>query len=994
MITIFLFLHKPFLGKFGFSRVQNEEKSQNYKFNKILLALIIASWILTGIMLSVSILQIPLRDPAFPHYPDKFSLGILWSFSVLLICILVTSIINRTLPNEKRIEKSVLKSATYGGAIIAFGIWFIQLVIFEVYLHKGFGFEIIMQDIRVLTIVVSGLYITFFFNLLKGKLLPEASEKSTKRVEDLLDSEIMKLNGTNHTNETEILLEDQSDSGKEKVIRYPQGISLKAYVYIQRKFYNTQSLDDNTLSNSKFNTTSNKIIAILIIACPIILISILRMLNTVLVNVIFLSGLYSLLMIIGVMALILLLNKINPFDNRELKILFISIPIIAIFLVSVFYGQYIIMLIVLTFNIPLLEVFYLSLWSAFFMVLGDISITYLVNKINPSDRQTSKILLQQSAIFGGLITFLIWLIPIFVIYLYVFILIDNIIILNITYITVLSLALFTVGSRVLWWYATSIKMWDAAMKSAPYIKKKAAKVNLIWLIVNIPVRIILFIFIANMGIYFSESLSTFWADDVWPTEYELLMPILINEFIIAVINIIIGVFLVLKIYKRKLGESFKFLILSYIVLYLAAIFLNLVLGLFQSLIISYHYSLTDLRIPLLLAVGIYMISILGSLRIRLDPDTSEKAGDRFRAALKPYEDRYETFEEKERAILDVQNLTTYFYTEEGVVKAVEGVSFKIYEGETLGLVGETGCGKSVTALSILRLVRPPGKIKSGKVFFEGEDLHQKTEQEFLKYRGNRITMIFQDPLNSLNPVYKIGDQIAEVYRLHMEDELLIEAVKRNTSIYDIARKWSRKLLKDLNIPTPRIIFDRYPHELSGGMRQRVQIAMGLACSPKLLIADEPTTALDVTIQNQILQLMKDLKKKYNTSILFITHDLGIISKMCDRVAVMYSGFIVEYGDINKLFRTPYHPYTRGLIASVPVVGKKREVLEVIPGMVPNLIYPPSGCRFHPRCQYCFEPCDSKIPKSIEVEPNYLVACHLFDPEHKDLAETSIRKAES
>lgn len=928
MITIFLVLHKPFLGKFGFNRLSEEEKSQNYKFNKLLLALIIASWILAGIMLSVSILHIPLRDSAFPSYPGKFSLGILWSFAVAFICIIGTSIINRTLPVEKRIKKLVLKSAMYGGAIIAFGIWFIQLVIFEVYLHKGFGFEIIMQDIRVLTIVVSGLYITFFFNLLKGKLLPEASEKSAKRVEDLLDSEIMKLNGTNHTDETEIILEEQDDSGKEKVIRYPQGISLKIYIHFIRKYYNIQSLEESTLSESKFNDRINKIINILVL--PVII---------------------ALIYVLPSMTIILSSSK-------------------------------------------LMGVISLSFLSASLTVVADLFLTFQFSKINPVSKRPPKILLQQSAVIGGFLTFWIWLVPFFGIYFYIFILIDSIIILNIMYIVILSVALFTVGSRILWWYATSIKMWDAAMKSAPYIKKKAAKVNLIWLIVNIPVRIILFIFIANMGIYFSDSLSTFWADDVWPTEYELLMPILINELIIAVINIIIGVFLVLKIYKRKLGESFKFLILSYIVLYLATIFLNLVLGLFQSLIISYHYSLTDPRIPLLVAAGIYIISILGSLKLKLEVDTSEMVGDRFRAALKPYEDRFQTFEEKERAILDVQNLTTYFYTEEGVVKAVEGVSFKIYEGETLGLVGETGCGKSVTALSILRLVRPPGEIKRGKVFFEGENLHQLTEQEFLQYRGNRITMIFQDPLNSLNPVYKIGDQIAEVYRLHMEDELLIEAVKRNTSIYEIARKWSRKLLKDLNIPTPRIIFDRYPHELSGGMRQRVQIAMGLACSPKLLIADEPTTALDVTIQNQILQLMKDLKKKYNTSILFITHDLGIISKMCDRVAVMYSGFIVEYGDINKLFRTPYHPYTRGLIASVPVVGKKREVLDVIPGMVPNLIYPPSGCRFHPRCQYCFEPCDSKIPKSIEVESNYFVACHLFDPEYKELAEVSIRKTES
>ncbi|MFW9783608.1 MAG: ABC transporter ATP-binding protein, partial [Candidatus Heimdallarchaeota archaeon] len=461
-------------------------------------------------------------------------------------------------------------------------------------------------------------------------------------------------------------------------------------------------------------------------------------------------------------------------------------------------------------------------------------------------------------------------------------------------------------------------------------------------------------------------------------------------------NIIIGIFLVLRIYKRKFGESLKFMLLSYVVIYLISLGVNLLLGLFQSLILSYNFSLTDPRIPLIVACGIYSISILGSLRIKMITDTAEEVSDRFRAAVKPYEEDLiqGPLIDRREPILDVQDLTTYFYTEEGIVKAVEGVSFKIYEGETLGLVGETGCGKSVTALSILKLVRPPGEIKRGKVSFEGVDLHKKSDEEFLKYRGNRITMIFQDPLNSLNPVYKIGDQIAEVYRLHMENELLIEAVKSKTSIYDIARKWSRKILKDLNIPTPRVIFDRYPHELSGGMRQRVQIAMGLACSPKLLIADEPTTALDVTIQNQILKLMKELRKKYNTSILFITHDLGIISKMCDRVAVMYSGFIVEYGDIEKLFETPYHPYTRGLISSVPVVGKKREWLDVIPGMVPNLIYPPSGCRFHPRCQYCFEPCDIHIPKSIEIEPEYFVACHLFDPEYTDLAEISIQKAES
>ena len=330
-----------------------------------------------------------------------------------------------------------------------------------------------------------------------------------------------------------------------------------------------------------------------------------------------------------------------------------------------------------------------------------------------------------------------------------------------------------------------------------------------------------------------------------------------------------------------------------------------------------------------------------------------------------------------------------------MVRAVEGVSFKIFKGETLGLVGETGCGKSVTALSILQLVRPPGKIENGKVIFNGEDLLKKTKSEMLKYRGKDITMIFQDPLNSINPVFKIGEQISEVFLLHLEDELLVEALKsENKSVYSLAREWSEQLLKDLNIPAPEAIFDRYPHELSGGMRQRVQIAMALACGPDLLIADEPTTALDVTIQNQILKLMEELKVKYDTSILYITHDLGIISKMCDRVAVMYSGYIVEYGDIKRLFSIPYHPYTKGLIASIPIVGKKRETLQIIPGTVPNLIYPPSGCRFHPRCEYCFEPCESKRPNSIEVEQNYYVACHLYDPQYKELAEISIKKVEN
>ncbi len=420
-----------------------------------------------------------------------------------------------------------------------------------------------------------------------------------------------------------------------------------------------------------------------------------------------------------------------------------------------------------------------------------------------------------------------------------------------------------------------------------------------------------------------------------------------------------------------------------------------IVELYLRRLFSITLYIQDIRILILVVNSVYIAVFFITLKKIFKPLSAERSELKLQKAFEIYEKKQgeEIKVVGNQILLDVQDLTTYFYTEEGIVKAVEGVSFKIHEGETLGLVGETGCGKSVTALSILQLVRPPGKIEEGKVIFRGEDLFQKSISKVLKYRGKDITMIFQDPLNSLNPVFKIGSQITEVYLLHMENELLVESSKQNTSIFAVAREWGEKLLRDLNIPFPNLVFDLYPHELSGGMRQRVQIAMGLACKPKLLIADEPTTALDVTIQNQILKLMKDLKSKFNTSILFITHDLGIISKMCDRVAVMYSGFIVENGNIQKLFIKPYHPYTRSLIGSVPVVGKKKRRLEVIGGTVPNLIYPPSGCRFHPRCKYCFEPCDSKIVKSIEVEPDYFVACHLYDPEYKELSEISIKKAE-
>ncbi|MHA1728325.1 MAG: ABC transporter ATP-binding protein [Promethearchaeota archaeon] len=411
--------------------------------------------------------------------------------------------------------------------------------------------------------------------------------------------------------------------------------------------------------------------------------------------------------------------------------------------------------------------------------------------------------------------------------------------------------------------------------------------------------------------------------------------------------------------------------------------------------IDLPYFPQDLRLNIIITCVIFTVSFILTYKLKILPQAEKESQKNFLEALKKHETTKIDSEKinKKKILLDVKNLKTYFYTEEGIVRAVEGVSFKIFQGQVLGLVGETGCGKSVTALSIMQLIQEPGRIEGGQIFFLEEDLLQKSKTEILEYRGSKITMTFQDPLNSVNPVFKVGQQISEVFLLHKYDELLIEAAKTpGESIYGIARKWSIDLLKEVEIPDPESIFDRYPHELSGGMRQRILIAMGLACSPQLLIADEPTTALDVTIQNQILKLFKDLRKKYNTSMLFITHDLGIISKMCDVVAVMYSGFVVEYGDIKKLFITPYHPYTKGLISSIPTVGKKQKRLDVIQGMVPNLIYPPSGCRFHPRCDFCFEPCDKIVPELIEVEQDYYVACHLFDPKYSELSEKSIQKS--
>jgi len=322
-----------------------------------------------------------------------------------------------------------------------------------------------------------------------------------------------------------------------------------------------------------------------------------------------------------------------------------------------------------------------------------------------------------------------------------------------------------------------------------------------------------------------------------------------------------------------------------------------------------------------------------------------------------------------KPLLEVKGLKTYFYTEDGVVRAVDGVNFEVYPGEVLGLVGESGCGKSVTSLSIMRLISKPGRIDEGQILLDGEDLLKLPEEEMIKVRGNRISMIFQQPQTALNPVFKVGDQLAEVLDVHQ----------------DLGKEagWKRAiaLLKMVGVPDPERRVEAYPHELSGGMAQRVMIAMALACVPELLIADEPTTALDVTIQAQILDLMRDLRREMGTSVILITHDLGVVAEMAERVAVMYAGEIVEQTDVNSLFDQPLHPYTQGLIGSIPILGEIKEKLDVIPGSVPNLVSLPPGCRFAPRCQARFKYnctiCAEVKPELEEVKPGHSVRCWLY-----------------
>ena len=366
-------------------------------------------------------------------------------------------------------------------------------------------------------------------------------------------------------------------------------------------------------------------------------------------------------------------------------------------------------------------------------------------------------------------------------------------------------------------------------------------------------------------------------------------------------------------------------------------------------------------------------------------------------------------------LLIIRNLKVNFYTYAGVVKALDGINLELRRGETLGLVGETGCGKSVTSLAIMRLVPdPPGKIDEGEILFRGKDLLKLSEGEMRSVRGNTITMVFQDPTTFLNPVITLGEQVAETLLIHrdLRKDLLEERVGELSEKVDradpsskeaetlkaeleglrkmdpakfhasrrhlkkVAMRRSVELLRTVRLPEPETVVKQYPHELSGGMRQRVIIAMAIACHPDLLIADEPTTALDVTIQAQILDLLNDLKQTVGLTAMFITHDLGIVAETCDRVAVMYAGNIVEVAHTVRLFEKPLHPYTEAMLRAIPKVTERKTELESIHGSVPNLIEPPSGCRFHPRCPFVMDVCKNRKPELVEIEPEHAVACFL------------------
>ncbi|WP_139490432.1 ABC transporter ATP-binding protein [Brevibacillus dissolubilis] len=318
-----------------------------------------------------------------------------------------------------------------------------------------------------------------------------------------------------------------------------------------------------------------------------------------------------------------------------------------------------------------------------------------------------------------------------------------------------------------------------------------------------------------------------------------------------------------------------------------------------------------------------------------------------------------------QSILQIENLQTHFFTDRGEIPAVDRINIEVKQGEILGIVGESGCGKSVTSLSVMRLVpNPPGKIVGGKILFKGEDLAAVSEKRMQEIRGDRVAMIFQEPMTSLNPVYTIGDQIGETVRLHRK------LSKKEAKVHAV------EMLKKVGIPRAEQIVDEYPHQLSGGMRQRVMIAMAMACDPELLIADEPTTALDVTIQAQILDLMVKLNKESGTAIMLITHDLGVVAEMCHRVVVMYAGNVVEEGSVRDILKDPKHPYTQGLLNSIPKMDEKSDRLYSIPGNVPIPGSLREGCRFAPRCEHATDKCRVAMPELIEVKPGHQSRCWL------------------
>lgn len=318
------------------------------------------------------------------------------------------------------------------------------------------------------------------------------------------------------------------------------------------------------------------------------------------------------------------------------------------------------------------------------------------------------------------------------------------------------------------------------------------------------------------------------------------------------------------------------------------------------------------------------------------------------------------------ALLDIQNLRTYYYTGRGPVKAVEGVSFHVEKGEALGLAGESGCGKTTVALSLLRILPSGGKIVGGKIFFHNRDIVKISQNQMREdVRWKQMSYIFQGAMNAMNPVYKVGDQIIEAIRTHEPKVYTKEAKKR-----------AGKLLELVGIDSSRV--DNYPHEFSGGMKQRALIAMALACNPSLVIADEPGTALDVIVQAQFLKLLNELRHKLNLAVIMITHDLSMIAETCQTLAIMYAGNLVEYGDIVNLFKKPLHPYTQDLIESFPSIKAAKQDMVSIPGSPPDLLQPPSGCRFHPRCKYAMDICKKKTPRLIEIAKNHSVACHLVE----------------